>query len=163
MLPSTITTLNTAFVEPSGDLPRNAVPTAPRLSPPDRTCVGILGVRLPANTPPVSWFGALASGAPFGSRIVDVPIPQRPIGALAGHRRPNALLIEKPSGLLTPVKPAVTAFGVLVPLRNAGLCALYNCARPPRMETCPPAAAKSRGITRMSVPRGSMDRKDPCR
>ena len=112
MLPSASTTLNTARVEPSGDRPRYAVPTAPRLRAPGSSCVGRRGVRLPANTPPACKFGAPACGAPSGSRIVDVPIPCKPLGALAGQRRPKALLIEIPSGLLTPVKPAVTADGV---------------------------------------------------
>jgi hypothetical protein len=109
MLPSASTTLNTARVEPSGDRPRYAVPTAPRLRAPGSSCVGRRGVRLPANTPPACKFGAPASGAPSGSRIVDVPIPCKPLGALAGQRRPKALLIEIPSGLLTPVKPADAA------------------------------------------------------
>jgi hypothetical protein len=65
---------------------------------------------------------------------VEVPIPSRPNGALAGHSRPKALLIDIPSGLLTAVKSAVTADGVFTPLRKAGLCALYICTRPPRVE-----------------------------
>src|SRR5262247_3331816 len=129
--PSASTTQKTARPEPSGDRPRNAVPTAPRLSAPGKTCIGRRDVRLPAKTPPASKFGAPASGIPVGSRIVDVPIPSSPVGALAGHRRPKALLIERPRGLLTPVKLAVTADGLLTPLRKAGLCALYICTRPP--------------------------------
>jgi hypothetical protein len=120
MLPSASTTLNTARVEPSGDRPRYAVPTAPRLRAPGSSCVGRRGVRLPANTPPACKFGAPASGAPSGSRIVDVPIPCKPLGALAGQRRPKALLIEIPSGLLTPVKPADAA--VLQLCRSGLIC-----------------------------------------
>src|SRR5262249_26610996 len=118
MLPSASTTLNTALVEPSGDRPRNAVPTAPVLSAPGRSCVGRRGVRLPAKTPPAIGFGAPANGIPVGSRIVDVPIPSSPCGAFAGHRRPKALLIDRPSGLLTLVNCAVTADGLFTPLRN---------------------------------------------
>src|SRR5215831_19161764 len=117
--PSASATQKTARPEPSGDRPRNAVPTAPRLSAPGKTCAGRRGVRLPAKTPPACGFGAPASGIPVGSRIVDVPIPSSPVGALAGHRRPKPL-IERPCGLLTPVKLAVTANGLLTPLRNAG-------------------------------------------
>src|SRR5262249_19061319 len=141
MLPSASTTLNTARLEPSGDRPRNAVPTAPVFNAPGKACAGRRGVRLPANTPPACAFGAPARGSPPGSRIVDVPMPASPWGALAGHRRPNALLMERPKGLLTPVKRAVTASGVLIPFRNGGLCALYICTRPPRTDAWPPAAA----------------------
>src|SRR5215831_16511926 len=124
MLPSAQTTANTARVEPSGDRPNSAVPTAPVASAPGIACTGMRGVRLPAYTPPVSGFGAPASGSPVGSRMLDEPIPLTPCGALAGHSRPKALLIERPSGLATPVKSAVTANGLLTPLKNAGLFAL---------------------------------------
>src|SRR5262249_38037814 len=144
-LPSAMTTQKTARPEPSGDRPRNAVPTAPWLSAPGKTCVGRRGVRAPAKTPPACGFGAPASGIPVGSRIVDVPIPSSPVGALAGQRRPKALLIERPSGLLTPVKLAVTANGLLTPLRNAGLFALNICTRPPRANAWLPTAAKFEG------------------
>src|SRR5262245_14823682 len=160
-LPSAITTQKTARPEPSGDRPRNAVPTAPRLSEPGKTCIGRRGVRLSANTPPACGFGAPASGTPVGSRIVDVPIPSSPVGALAGHRRPKALLIERPSGLPTPVKLAVTASGLLTPLRNGGLFALNICTRPPSADAWPPDAAKFEGITRIAAPRGSMERDEP--
>src|SRR6266508_2399009 len=160
-LPSASATQKTARPEPSGDRPRNAVPTAPRPSAPGKTCVGRRVVRSPAKTPPACGFGAPASGIPVGSRIVDVPIPSSPVGALAGHSRPKALLIERPSGLLTPVKLAVTANGLLTPLKNAGLFALNICTRPPSVDACPPAAAKSEGITSIAAPRGSMDRNEP--
>src|SRR5215467_5556092 len=124
MLPSASTTLKTARPEPSGERPRNAVPTAPRFNAPGRICAGSRGVKLPANTPPACVFGAPANGMPVGSRIVEVPIPSIPVGELAGQRRPKALLIEIPSGLLTPVNAAVTAEGLLFALRNARLCAL---------------------------------------
>jgi hypothetical protein len=39
--------------------------------------------------------------------MLEDPIPVSPYGALAGHSRPKALLIDNPSGLLTPVKLAV--------------------------------------------------------
>src|SRR5262245_37488778 len=160
-LPFASATQKTARPEPSGDRPRKAVPTAPRSSAPGKTCAGRRGVRLPAKTPPVCGFGAPARGIPLGSRIVDVPIPSSPAGALAGHRRPKALLIEIPSGLLTPVKLAVTANGLLTPLTNAGLFALNICTRPPRADAWPPAEAKFEGITRIAAPRGSMDRNEP--
>src|SRR5262249_52726042 len=124
MLPSASTTLKTARREPSGDRPRKAVPTAPRSSAPARTCAGSRGVKPPANTPPACGFGAPARGMPVGSTIVDVPIPSSPVGEFAGQRRPKALLIEIPSGLLAPVNEAVTAEGLLFPFKNAGLCAL---------------------------------------
>src|SRR5262249_44128662 len=108
-----------------------------------------------------SGLGAPASGSPVGSRMVDVPTPSRPKGALAGHKRPKALLMDMPSGLLTPVKPAVVDIGLWILLRNRGLCALYICTKPPSAEAWFPAAAKAGGITRTSVPLGSMERNDP--
>src|SRR5262249_216038 len=161
--PSASATQKTALPEPSGDRPRNAVPTAPRLSAPGNACIGKRGVILPANTPPACRFGAPASGTPLGSRIVDAPIPSSPVGALAGHRRPKALLIERPNGLLTPVKLDVSANGLLTPLRNWELCALNSCRRPPSADAWPPAAPKFEGITRTAAPRGSMDRNEPSR
>src|SRR5262249_62184525 len=120
-----------ALVEPSGDRPRNAVPTALVLSAPGRSWVGRRGVRFPAKTPPAIGFGAPASGIPFGSRIVDGPIPSTPWGAFAGHRRPKALFIDRPRGLLTPVNCAVTVDGLFTPLRNGGLWALNCCTAAP--------------------------------
>src|SRR5262249_10136642 len=127
----------------SGEWPRNAVPTAPRFSPPARICAGSRGVKLPANTPPAWALGAPARGMPLGSSIVEVPIPLSPVGELAGHRRPKALFIEMPSGLAgsgrrqalfmerrgglaAPVSGAVAADGLFFPFKNAGLCAVNN-------------------------------------
>src|SRR5262245_30772250 len=93
--------------------------------------------------------------------MVDVPIPSSPVGALAGHSRPKALFIERPSGLLTAVNSAVIAFGLFKPFRKAGLCALYIWTRPKRADAWSPAAAKSGGIARVSRKRGSIDRSEP--
>src|ERR1051326_2351305 len=101
MLPSATTTLNTAFPLPSGERPRNAVPPAARPRAPGMICAGWRPVRLPKYTPPVVGLGAPTSGAPSGSSIVDDPGPSRPYGAFAGQSRPNALLIDSASGLLT--------------------------------------------------------------
>src|SRR5262245_14830927 len=40
---------------------------------------------------------------------------------------------------------------------------LNICTRPPRVDACPPAAAKPGGITRVSAKRGSIDRNEPSR
>src|SRR5215472_13231967 len=122
---------------------------------------GWRGVRLPAKTPPARALGAPAKGIPLGSTMVDVPIPCSPVGALAGHSRPNALFIERPSGLLTAVNSAVIADGLFTPFRNTGLCALYIWTRPNRADAWSPAAAKSGGIARISGKPGSIDRKEP--
>src|SRR5262245_16309639 len=81
-------------------MPTKALATAPVRSPPATICFGLL-VLSPAKTPPASLLGAPASGMPPGSMIESKPIPLAPPGALANHRRPKALLIEMPSGLLT--------------------------------------------------------------
>jgi len=70
--------------------------------------------------------GAPASGSPVGSRIEDEPIPVSPNGAFAGQRRPEALLLDKPRGLLTPVYEAVFAPKLLTPLSQCGLFALKH-------------------------------------
>ena len=54
-----------------------------------------------------------------------------PNGALAGQMRPNALLLDRPSGLLTPVYCLVFAAGLLTLLSQDGLLALNICTRPP--------------------------------
>src|SRR5262249_29828180 len=141
MLPSASTTLNTALVEPSDDRPRNAVPTAPVLSAPGRSCVGRRGVRLPAKTPPAIGFGAPANGMPAGSRIVDVPIPSSRWGGLAAKGGRRGLLIDRRRGLLTRVICPVTADGLFTPFLNGGLWALKSCTRPPRIEAWPPLEA----------------------
>jgi hypothetical protein len=66
--------------------------------------------------PPITGLGAPARGSPVGSRIEDDPTPFSPNGAFAGQIRPNALLFERPRGLLTPVYEAVFAPGLLTPL-----------------------------------------------
>src|ERR1700730_3212553 len=98
MPPSAVTTANTAFPDPSGDRPSSAVPTAPVAREPGMTWLGRRPDRLPAYTPPVTGFGAPANGSPVGSKIDDEPIPSSWYGALAGHSRPKALLIERPNG-----------------------------------------------------------------
>src|SRR5450631_2829245 len=112
MAPSAVITAKTALVEPSGERPRKAVPTAPVLRAPGMSCAGMRGVRFPAYTPPSNGSGAPARGSPVGSSIVDDPMPSRPYGAFTGQMRPKALLIESPSGLLTPVYRAVAAPGL---------------------------------------------------
>src|ERR1700750_2115014 len=121
MLPSAQTTAKTALLDPSGDAPKNAVPTAPVESAPGIICVGIRGVRLPAYTPPSVRLGAPSSGSPGGSRMVDEPSPSNPYGAFTGQILPKALLIEIPNGLLTPVKFAVVAAGSCIEFRKAKL------------------------------------------
>src|SRR5262249_15905973 len=88
-------------------------------------------VKSPEYTPPMLAFGAPANPQPCGSRIVDVPASSSRVGALAGHSRPNAQLIDMPSGLLAPVKFAVFAFGFCMLFKNAALFALNTCTRPP--------------------------------
>src|SRR5262249_60886905 len=100
---------------------RSAGPSGPRCSAPGMIRAGWRGVRLPAKMPPARALGAPAKGIPLGSTMVDVPIPCSAVGALAGHSRPKALLIERPSGLLTAVNSAVIADGLFTPFRNAGL------------------------------------------
>ena len=81
--------------------------------------------------------GALVVGRaipPFESRIEDEPAPFWPNGELAGHRRPKALLLDSPSGLLTPVYPAVEAPALLTPFSQDGLFAGSICTRPPRVD-----------------------------
>ena len=78
--------------------------------------------------------GAPASGCPVGSRIEDEPIPVSPNGAFDGQRRPKALLLDKPRGLLTPVYAAVFAPLLWTLLYQWGLFALNICTAPPRVE-----------------------------
>src|SRR5260370_19727881 len=91
-------------------------------------------VRLPTYTPPMNLLGGFLSGSPVGSRIEDEPTPASPNGAFAGQRRPKALLLDRPRGLLTPVYVAVFATGLLTPLYHEGLFALNICTAPPRAE-----------------------------
>src|SRR5271156_6400072 len=133
MAPSAVTTANTALQVPSGDGPRNAVPTAPVFSAPRMTC-GCAGmattsrsVNLPTYPPPFSAWGGPGGGNPVGSRIDDEPMPPSPNGAFAGQIRPKALLLERPSGLLTPVNEAVLALGLFTLLSQFGLFAPNIC------------------------------------
>ena len=92
----------------------------------------LVAVRQAANVDTADeGFGAPLSGSPVGSRIEDEPTPLSPNGALAGQMRPNALLMDRPSGLLTPVYCLVLAVGLLTPLSQDGLLALNICTRPP--------------------------------
>jgi hypothetical protein len=72
----------------------------------------------------------------------DEPTPLSPNGAFAGQRRPNALLLDRPSGLLTPVYEAVFAPKLLTLLYQLGLFALNICTAAPSVEACTPLAAK---------------------
>jgi hypothetical protein len=85
----------------------------------------------PDASPYSEWF---LTAVHIGSRIVDEPAPARPNGAFAGQMRPNALLLDKPRGLLTPVYEAVLAPGLLTPFSQWGLFALNICTAPPRVE-----------------------------
>src|SRR5215510_884158 len=114
----------------------------------------------PANTPPPNLLGAPASGMPPGSMIESRPMPCAPFGALANQRRPKALLIEMPSGLLTDGCDAEAALGEVTELRNAGLCAVNSWIRPLSALAWPPALAKPAGTTTVA-PSGSIDRIEP--
>src|SRR6516162_6467737 len=109
----------------------------------------------------MTGLGAPFSGRPVGSRIVDEPTPLSPNGAFAGQRRPNALLLDRPSGLLTPVYEAVFAPKLLTPLYQLGLFALNICTAPPSVEACTPLAAKFGGTLRMPFVLRSIDRNEP--
>src|SRR5207248_10021844 len=98
---------------------------------------------------------------PLGPKMVARRTPARPFGASPGHNRPKALLIDRPTGLLTPVNVAVTASGLLFPLRNGPLCELNSWTRPSSVEACPPDAAKRGGMANGRPPRGSMDSRAP--
>ena len=87
-------------------------------------------VRLPTYTPPITGLGAPFSGRPSGSRIEDEPTPVSPNGAFAGQSRPKPLLLDRPSGLLTPVYEAVFAPELLTPFNQLGLFALNICTSP---------------------------------
>src|SRR6516225_923610 len=104
--------------------------------------------------------GAPFSGSPSGSRIEDEPSPLSPNGAFAGQRRPKALLLERPRGLLTPVYEAVLAFKLFLPFNQLGLFALNICTAPPRVEACMPLCAKF-GRTLRLLALGSIDRNEP--
>src|SRR5262245_49515106 len=97
---------------------------------------------------------------PPGSMIESSPAPLLPPGALENHKRPNALLIEMPSGLLTDGCDADAALGDVTELRNAGLCAVKSCTRPSNALAWPPAAAKLAGTTSVA-PSGSRDSTEP--
>src|SRR6516165_5406617 len=88
-------------------------------------------------------------------------MPLSPNGAFAGQSRPKALLLDRPSGLLTPVNAAVFAFGLLLPFNQVGLFALNICTAPPKVEACVPLAAKFGGTLRMPDALGSIDRNEP--
>src|SRR6516165_587330 len=110
----------------------------------------------------MTLLGAPFSGRPFGSRIVDEPIPLSPNGAFAGQSRPKPLLLDRPSGLLTPVNEAVFAPGLFWPLYQLALFALNICTGPDG-GVCTPLAAKFGGTIRMPDPLGSIDRNEPSR
>src|SRR5712691_4491796 len=76
--------------------------------------------------------------------------------------RPKALLLDRPSGLLTPVYCAVLAPGLLTPLSQCGLFALNICTAPPSVEAWSPLTAKFGGTLKTSSPFGSIDRNDPA-
>src|SRR6185312_931949 len=117
MLPSASAARNTALPDPSDDLVRMAVATAPWSSPSVEALLRL--VPSPEKMPPATASGAPASGAPLGSRTVIVPGPSAPVGALATQGRPLPLLIEMPSGRLDDTNAAVTAIGLLMLLRKA--------------------------------------------
>jgi hypothetical protein len=119
-------------------------------------------VKSPTKTPPANLLGAPANGMPAGSMIESSPSPLLPPGALENHKRPNALLIEMPSGLLTDGCDADAALGDVTELRNAGLCAVKSCTRPSNALAWPPAAAKLAGTTSVAPSRWSAVRRS-CR
>src|SRR5512133_3705513 len=92
-------------------------------------CCGRL-VWSPKNTPPVNLLGAPASGIPPGSIMDSRPFPFCPFGALANQRRPKALLIEMPNGLLTEGCDAETACGLVTEFRKGGDWAVKSWTRP---------------------------------
>src|SRR5580704_14054566 len=94
--------------------------------------------------------------------MLDEPAPSRPNGELAGQMRPKALLLDRPSGVLTPLYCFVTADGLLKPLTQCGLLALNICTAPPRAEACTPLLAKLGGMLKVLAPLGSIDRNAPC-
>lgn len=78
----------------------------------------ICGPRRFGGAPP-DWASGRRPTHPTGSRMVEEPSLSRPRGAFAGHSRPNALLIEMSSMLLTPGWPAVAASGLVTLFRKA--------------------------------------------
>src|SRR5262249_58189479 len=96
--------------------------------------------------------GGFFSGRPLGSRIEDEPTPLLPNGAFAGQRRPKALLLDRPRGLLTPVYCLVLALVLLMPLTQFGLFALNICTAPSGVEAWSPLCAKFGRSLRLTRP-----------